>query len=415
MDVVMPQLGETVVEGTLTVWHKKEGEEVKANEVFFEIGTDKVEMEVPAPVTGVVKEIRVGEGETVKVGAILAVIEDEEASIGDAQPVDGSLKAHETFIGDLDVVSNVERLMSSGRNQKLSPVVRRLLAQHNLNSEQITGTGRGGRITKEDVLEFIDKDKPQKSVFRDTLEVEKDSKVGEGTEVIPFNRMRQVTAEHMVRSKATSPHVHQGVEVDFLRVERVRKKRGAGWKSREGFALSFLPFIARAVCDAVIEFPKINALVNDDKLVVYDQVNLAIAVDLNFEGLVAPVIKNASAMTVVEIARTISKLASKARSGTLQPEDYQGATYTISNNGSFGTLFTTPIINQPQVAILSTDVITKRPIVIEQNEDDFLAIRPVGIITQAFDHRAIDGGYAAAFLNRVKQIIESKDWDAVMP
>ena len=147
----------------------------------------------------------------------------------------------------------------------------------------------------------------------------------------------------------------------------------------------------------------------------YDQVNLAIAVDLNFEGLVAPVIKNASAMTVVEIARTISKLASKARSGTLQPEDYQGATYTISNNGSFGTLFTTPIINQPQVAILSTDVITKRPIVIEQNEDDFLAIRPVGIITQAFDHRAIDGGYAAAFLNRVKQIIESKDWDAVMP
>ena len=420
MDVLMPQLGETVAEGTLSIWHKNVGERVEANELLFEISTDKVEMEVPAPAGGVMKEILVKEGETVEVGAILAILDDgTDRSVGpiapepapslenNAQHLTHSLPAASPSVPSAAVTPNHDS------RRRLSPVVRKLVAEHNLNPDNIDGSGRDGRIKKSDVLALLQRNAP--TTTDQASGSSSSSSSVDGKKVIAFNRIRRVTAEHMVRSKSTSPHVHQGVEVDFSRVERVRSDKGVAWRAREGFSLNYLPFVARAVCDAIVEFPHVNAHVEENSLVVYDQVNLAIAVDLNFEGLVAPVIQNASSMTAVEIARSIAGLAARARANQLTPDDHLGATYTISNNGSFGTLFTTPIINQPQVAILSTDSITKRPVVVEQDGEDHLVIRPVGIVTQAFDHRAIDGAYAAAFLRKVKEIIETKNWEAALP
>ena len=416
MDVLMPQLGETVAEGTLSIWHKNVGERVEANELLFEISTDKVEMEVPAPAGGVMKEILVKEGETVEVGAILAILDDgTDGSVGPTAPEPApSLENNAQHLTHSPPPASPSSITPNhDPKRRLSPVVRKLVAEHNLNPDNIDGSGLDGRIKKSDVLALLQRNAPtttdQASGSSNSLPLV------DGKKVIPFNRIRRVTAEHMVRSKSTSPHVHQGVEVDFSRVDRVRSDKGVAWRAREGFSLNYLPFVARAVCDAIVEFPHVNAHVEENSLVVYDQVNLAIAVDLNFEGLVAPVIQNASSMTAVEIARSIAGLAARARANQLTPDDHLGATYTISNNGSFGTLFTTPIINQPQVAILSTDSITKRPVVVEQDGEDHLVIRPVGIVTQAFDHRAIDGAYAAAFLRKVKEIIETKNWEAALP
>jgi 2-oxoglutarate dehydrogenase E2 component (dihydrolipoamide succinyltransferase) len=218
----------------------------------------------------------------------------------------------------------------------------------------------------------------------------------------------------MVRSKATSPHVLQAVEADFARVARARTGVSGAWKKREGFSLTYLPFIAKAVCEAIREFPHVNAAIDGENLVVFRRVNLGIAVDLDFDGLVAPVIKDADQMTLQELARAIRDVSERARTNQLKPDDFTEGTYTISNSGVFGTMITAPIINQPQVAILSTDGITKKPVVIETDDGDTIGIRPVGVLAQSFDHRAIDGAYSAAFLNRVREIIQTKDWATVL-
>ena len=330
----MPQLGETVSEGTLTIWHKSVGDEVTANEVLFEIGTDKVEMEVPAPTSGVLKEIRVDAGETVGVGTILAVIDDGSA------PAAAETPAAKVAPAAAPAQPQRQSAPSRDKSLKLSPVVRKLLAENNLQPGQITGTGRDGRIKRGDVLAFL-KGTPAAPAARPTP---MPASSGDGRTVVPFNRRRQMTAEHMVRSKATSAHVLQAVEVDFSNVDAARKRAGSKWKAKEGFSLSYLPFIAKAVCDAIAEFPKINAHVEGENLVAFDAVNLAIAVDLDFEGLVAPVVRDAGSMAVVDLARAINDIAARARRDALGPDDFQGATYTISNNGTFGTLITAPIM-----------------------------------------------------------------------
>jgi 2-oxoglutarate dehydrogenase E2 component (dihydrolipoamide succinyltransferase) len=231
-----------------------------------------------------------------------------------------------------------------------------------------------------------------------------------GAKTVPFTRIRKLTAEHMVRSKATSPHVLQAVEVDFQRVDIVRKTVRDAWKAKHGHSLTYLPFIGNAVCRALEEFPNLNSSVHGDSLVLHPSVNLAIAVDLGAEGLVAPVIKNADRLSVAQLADAIAEIAQRSRAGKLRPEDFQGGTYTLSNSGTFGTLITAPIINQPQVAILSTDGVRKKPVVVETSEGDSIAIRPVGVLAQSFDHRAVDGAYSAAFLDRVRKIIETSNW-----
>ena len=406
MDVIMPQMGETVAEGTLTVWHKKVGDTVSSSDILFEIGTDKVEMEVPAMADGVLTEILVAEGDTVAVGTKLAVIEGTgEAAAPAPDAFEPEAPKADPAATPVPVAERPER----DRSMKLSPVVRKLLAENNLSHTDVTGTGRDGRIKRGDVLDYMKGGAA--TVPTAPVPAEAPGAVSaEGITVVPFSYRRKMTAEHMVRSKATSPHVLQAVEVDFSGVNKARQAIGADWKRQEGYSLTFLSFIAKAVCTAIKDFPHINGHIEKDHLVVFDRVNLAIAVDLNFEGLVAPVIRDADLKTVTEIARATNELARRARAGELTPDDMANATYTISNNGSFGTLITAPIINQPQVAILSTDSITKRPMVIEQDGEDLIAIRPVGILSQSFDHRAIDGSYSGAFMRRVKEILEGKNW-----
>ena len=402
----MPQLGETVAEGTVTVWHKKVGEEVTTDELLFEIETDKVAMEIPAPVSGILAEILVPEGETVEVGCKLAVIDN-----GQLSEVAATQEAvEETGPASADRPENPEQGKAvEGGNSQLSPAVRRLLKEHQLDASQIQGSGKKGRITRDDdVLDYISK----KYTVQQAESAQQAGATREST--IPFNLRRKVTAEHMVRSKAISPHVLQAVEIDFVRVDKARQALKQSWRDKEGFALTYLPFVAHALCRAVRDYPNVNAQIQNDALVLSSAVNLAIAVDINFDGLVAPVIRDAEQKSVSELARAISTLAKGARDNTLKPDDLSGGTYTISNSGSFGTLITAPIINQPQVAILSVDGVKKKPVVIENSEGDSIAIRPIGILAQSFDHRAIDGAYSAAFLNHVKKIIEGTDWQALM-
>ncbi len=399
MKVLMPQLGETVNEGTVDAWHKKTGDEVIKDEILLDVETEKVAVEIPAPVSGVLTSILVEEGETVDVGTVLAEIDGSgELPGGESDP-----QVQEAADAVAQPAASKRAAAPAGKGgQRLSPAVRRLIAERGLDVSLIQGTGHDGRVSRRDVLAYLESQQAEAPV--------RDSAPAAEGERLPFDRIRRVTAAHMLRSKATSPHVLQTIEADFSAVDRVRLQKRVGWKEEHGFSLSYLPFIARAVCLAIGEFPRINASVDGDSLVVHGAINLAIAVDLNFEGLVAPVIGSAGELKVSELAQRINDVVKRARNNELSADDLAGGTYTLSNPGPFGTFFTAPIINQPQVAILSIDAIGKRPVVIEGPEGDSIEIRPIGVLAQSFDHRAFDGAYSAAFLNRLKSLLEQQDW-----
>ena len=412
MDVIMPQLGETVAEGVVTRWYKKVGDAVKADEMLFDVETDKVSTEIPAPASGVVAEILVQEGATAKVGSRLAVIRESGATAGAvaAQHASAATAAPQTAMTHAGKVAppSVGEQAQRQAGDRLSPVVRRLIAEHRLNPADIRGTGRDGRITREDVLGLVAQRGAQGQGEART-QTRAPYTVGTQTRK-PLNKIRKRTGEHMLRSWTTVPHVLQAVEADFMRVEQARQAAGAAWKAREGFTLTYLPFIARAVSVALAKFPLLNASLDGDDLVLHPRINIGIAVDLNFEGLVVPVVKDVPGKSLPQLAREINDLAQRARTNRLKPDDMTGGTYTLSNSGVFGTLITAPIINQPQVAILSIDGVRKKPVVIEGPQGDSIAIRPVGVLAQTFDHRAIDGAYSAAFLREVKTLIETRDW-----
>lgn len=392
MDVVMPQLGETVTEGTVTAWHKAAGEPIKANEILFEVSTDKVDTEVPAPADGVLSEILVEAGTTVPVGTRLAVIGGSGESAAVPEPA-AAAPAGTPAAGRSIPLDSVPRKDSGGR--PLSPAVRRLIAEHGLDLAAISGTGRDGRITRQDVEALL---APEPA----------------GSDLVPLSRMRKQIGEHMVRSKATSPHVLQAVEVDFHAVDRARDLHGEAWRAKEGFSLTYLPFIAHAVCRAISDFPHVNASIEGGNLRIHRRIHLGIAVDLGPGGLMAPVIRDAQDMDVASLARAVRRTAAAARDGSIGPDDLAGGTYTISNSGTFGTLITAPIINQPQVAILSTDGVRRKPAVVETGGGEAIAIRPIGVLAQSFDHRAIDGAYSAGFLARAREILEGTDWAAAL-
>ena len=411
MNVIMPQLGETVSEGTVSVWHAEVGDQVSPKTPLFDVSSDKVEMEVPAPGEGTLLEVRVEAGTTVPVGEVVAIIGKEgEAVEVVAQPAAEKKETKAEITAPAPALSIAAKASNRDSNgNPLSPAVRRLIAENGLDPDTISGSGAGGRIKKKDVLAHLGSGAAAKPAPRmDSLTIS-----GE-TEVIPFNNLRKMTAEHMVRSKATSPHVLQAVEADFASVGRARQAVSAQWKDRQGFSLTWLPFVARAVCIAIRDFPRINAVIEGESLVVHRRINLGIAVDLDFDGLVAPVVKDADRMSLPELARAIRDVSSRARANKLTPDDFTGGTYTISNSGVFGTMITAPIINQPQVAILSTDGVTKKPVVIESEDGESIAIRPVGVLAQSFDHRAIDGAYSAAFLHRVREVIETTSWKSML-
>lgn len=413
MNIIMPQLGETVAEGVVTRWYKKVGDAVKADETLFDVETDKVSTEIPSPVTGVVAEIVVAEGVTAKVGATLAIIRES----GTAKPAAASVPAAIQAASAVPPVSAAHaplRAPSSSSRvnaaDRLSPVVRRLVAEHSLDPADITGTGRDGRITREDVTGYIARRGTRPAA---TPAAAAPAPVQAG-QTVAFSNVRKRVAENMAKSWQTSPHVLQVVEADFLRVEQARAAHGAAWKRREGFSLTYLPFIVRAVSIALGKFPKLNASLQGDGLVLHRRINIGIAVDLNFDGLVVPVLKDVPAKSLPQIAREINDLAGRARAGKLRPDEMTEGSYTITNNGAFGTVITAPIINQPQVAILSADGIRKKPVVIEGEGGDSIAIRPVGVLAQSFDHRAVDGSYSASFLAEVKNAIETRNWEQAL-
>ncbi len=391
MDVLMPQLGETVSEGTIAGWHKQTGDAVEKGDILLDVETDKVAIEIEAPASGVLASIDVPEGETVDVGTVLAVI-----------AVEGEVVVEKTAPAVAVAEAATEAPNAGGgglpgkqAGERVSPAVRRLLKEHKLNIADISGTGRDGRVSRQDVLDFIES-----------------GGSADGSDRIPFDRVKKITAEHMVRSKATSPHVLQTIDVDFHAVDASRMVRKDDWKSDHGYSLSYLPYVARAVCKAIADFPHVNASVDGDALLVHPDINLAIAIDLSHKGLVAAVTRNAGELSVSKLAEQFNDLVARARSNKLKPDDLQGGTYTLSNPGPFGTLFTAPIINQPQVGILSMDAVKKRAHVVESDNGDAIEIRPVGILAHSFDHRAIDGAYSAAYLQRLQSILQETDWES---
>jgi pyruvate dehydrogenase E2 component (dihydrolipoamide acetyltransferase) len=411
MDVIMPQLGETVEEGTVAVWHKKEGDRVAIDELLVEIETDKVATEVPSLVAGTLSKILVEAGGTVKVGTPLAIIDTGDLGSVAAPPRTAGVPVAPTPsatavapvapvapVASAAPVTQRAATPTHGHGAPLSPAVRRLVAEHGVDIARIRGTGRDGRVKRDDVLSHLEKHQAAPTTTRGDAET------------VPFSPMRKRIAEHMVRSKATSAHVLQAVEVDFSGVEAARGALKKAWKEREGTSLTYLPFVARAVALALAEFPHLNAHVTGDSLTVYKAINLSLAVDLDRGGLVAPVIKNAAALRVPDMARSISRIAERARSNALKPDDMTEGTYSLTNNGSFGTFITAPVINQPQVAILSVDGVQRRPWVVTDDEGERIEIRPVGMLAHSFDHRAVDGAYSGAYLRLVKQILESREW-----
>jgi pyruvate dehydrogenase E2 component (dihydrolipoamide acetyltransferase) len=475
----MPQLGETVTEGTITRWMKGVGDQVERDEPLFEVSTDKVDSEVPSPAAGVLTEILVPEGETVEVGVKLAVIGDgaggssapsaPEAAAAPApppaQPAPPPPEPAQAAAApppppppappapapapQAQAAPAPAAPVSDGSGSEallLSPMVRRLLSENGISESEVTGTGVGGRITREDVLKVIDARRssaapaatpssvspppvqsppvqpaappppppaPPAPVAAPAPPVSMASFRAAGDQVIPFSNMRRRTAEHMVRSKATSPHAFIANEVDFEAVERVRTAWGDRFRAEEGFALTYLPFVARAAVEALRDYPLLNASVVDESLVVHSEVNLGIAVDLAHEGLIVPVIHRAEEITLRGIARRIRDLAERARGRHLNADDIAGGTFSITNDGPFGTFFTVPIINQPQVAILATDGIARRPVVVTQPDgSESIAIHSTGVVGMSWDHRAVDGAYVSLFLARVAELLGSRDWAA---
>ena len=463
-DITLPQLGETVTEGTITRWFKKVGDTVAADEPLFEVSTDKVDTEVPSPVAGTVTEIRVNEGDTVPVGTVIAVVGAANAATAPAPvapapvakpapaPAPVAQPAPAPAARPAAAVATATRtaIAPNVSNKLLSPVVRRLVADHGIDINALIGTGPGGRITREDVLDFIDRTgstpvapapvvqavpvpqvsatqtapaapAPAPQVARTPAPAPvaasapptKFTAPSERETVLPLSKIRKLTASHMIMSQAVSAHAFSVVEVDYANVDATRSEVKDQFKQSEGFTLTYLPFIARAIVDALAEYPNLNASIEGDSLVVHNYVDLGIAVDLEFNGLLVPVVRSADGKRLRAIAREISDLATRARARKLTPDEIQGGTFTISNNGSAGSVLTMPIINQPQVAIMSTDAIVRKPVVAKLSDgSESIAIHPVGNLAMSWDHRAFDGAYAAGFLSKVKRVLETQDWSA---
>ncbi len=432
--VVMPKMGESITEGTVIVWHKKEGDPIELDETLLEIGTDKVDTDVPAPVAGILKSILVPEGETVDVGTTIAIIGAEGSapvkemdSPSKTVPVVNASSDERTdvseFVGDLELVEEGgTRYLEDGRF--LSPLVRSIAETEKISRDELTsikGSGRAGRITKKDLVGHIESRKstsPLKSPNTDVhpariipVAQDLDSK-GNRVEVIQMDRMRQLIAEHMTKSRRTAAHVTSFAEVDATRLVQIREANKEAFYARDGVKLTYVPFLIYAVVEALRDFPLLNSSVEGDKILVRKDHHIGVAVALQQSGLIVPVIRNAGRLSITGLAHAASDLAHRARVSELVPDDLQGGTFTVTNVGSLGSLMGTPIILQPQVAILATGTIIKRPVVIEHpDHGDTIAIRHMMILSLSYDHRIIDGAMGIAYLRRFSEVIENIDPD----
>jgi len=459
VEVVMPKMGESITEGTVIAWYKDTGEEVEVDETLLEIGTDKVDTEVPSPAEGVLTEKLVEEGETVEVGTVIALLaaeaeaeaveapvsetpdeaddtdpDTEEADLPSTTPSgDGAMPEPEE--SDQPPHETIKRRGSDGRFY--SPLVRSIAKEEGLRMselESLEGSGRGGRVTKEDVMAYLEEreeapaapttapERPPRpsppteeqpvradySVEEGPSEEELRQQYGDRIDVQPMDRMRKMTAEHMVRSKATSAHVTSFAEADVTGLVQLRESSRQAFQEQEGVKLTYTPFFVKAAVEALREHPILNASVEGDKIVMKKDYHVGIAVAIGNKGLLAPVIRNAGDYNVVGLARKAANMAERARNKELQPDELQGGTFTVTNIGSLGSLMGTPIINQPQVGILATGAIQKRPVVVEDDDlGDAISIRHMMYLSLSYDHRIIDGAMGASFLQRVVAELES--------
>jgi 2-oxoglutarate dehydrogenase E2 component (dihydrolipoamide succinyltransferase) len=426
-NVIMPQMGESIVEGTVTKWMKKVGERVDRDEPLFEISTDKVDAEIPSPAAGVLTQILVKENETVAVNAVVAIIDGEGAAVVAPAPAEdtvhepeaapsAALPASLPAAGPTSAAPAAVPAAASPQDRetgetRTSPLVRRIAREHNVDLSRVKGTGLGGRVSKKDILDFLEQrgaaappaPAPASAAAPEAPPVTPPLVAFTGpTQVVPMTPMRRQIAEHMVASKRTSAHVYTVVEVEMTRVVAARALSKDEFEQRHGIKLTYTSFFIRACLEAIKELPIINSSVEGTNIVYKRDVNIGIAVALE-SGLIVPVIKRADEKNFLGIARALQDLADRARSKRLSVEDVQGGTFTITNPGSFGGLFGLPIIPQPQVAILGVGAIEKRPVV----RDDAIAIRHMVYLSLSYDHRIIDGAVAEQFMEKVKKILEN--------
>ena len=429
VDVIMPQMGESIFEGTITKWLKKPGDKIERDEPLFEISTDKVDAEIPAPAAGVLKEIKVSEGQTVPVQTVVAVIDAAGASAAAAPSAAPSPAKGETPKAPAQppaatpaaAVPATQRTAAGGNGQKVrsSPLVRRIAREHKIDLTQVPGTGAGGRVSKRDILAAVEGGAASPRASAPTgapmgattgapaahaafeTAVPREKIYFGRYEVQPMSVMRQRIAEHMVMSKRVSPHVYSVEEVDVTGVAMLRAKTKDKFEQTAGTKLSFMPFFIRAAVEGLRAFPTVNASVDGTNIVLHKECNIGIAVALDW-GLIVPVIKDAEEKNFLGLARAVNDLAERARSKKLKPEEVAESTFCITNPGVFGGLFGLPVINQPNVAILGLGAIEKRPVVVE----DAIAIRSMVYLTLSYDHRAVDGAIAHQFMGKVKKTLE---------
>lgn len=448
VDVIMPQMGESIAEGTVSRWLKRVGDPVKRDEPILEISTDKVDAEIPAPASGVLAEIKVEEGKTVPVQTVIAVIETDGAQVSPppgaepkgaaagspasppragveaasaAAPVGVALPPQEVprepeargARRDGGAIETPEERL----RRRSTPLVRKIAQEHNIDLAQLTGTGYAGRVTKKDILQYIERGAPAvgvgetraaqpAAVMHPTVEV------WPGDRVEPMSRIRKLTADHMVLSRRISAHVTSFYEVDFTRIALLRQAKKEEYE-RRGAKLTYLAFITKVVADALRRHPILNSSVSGDQIVYRGSINIGIAVALDW-GLIVPVIKNADELSLLGIAKQMADLAERARTKKLNPDEVQKGTFTITNPGVFGSYTGTPIINQPQVAILGVGAIEKRPKVVTLDDgQDVIAIRTVGMLSLSYDHRVVDGADADRFMSDVKRALENFAEEAV--
>jgi pyruvate dehydrogenase E2 component (dihydrolipoamide acetyltransferase) len=423
-DVIMPQMGESIFEGTITKWLKKPGDKVQRDEPLFEISTDKVDAEIPAPASGVLQEIMVGEGNTVQVNTIVGTIAADGESAAPAKAAASATQApaappkKEAAPAPQPQAPAAAPPVSEIHDEDVrsSPLVRKIAREHNVDLAQVNGTGLGGRITKQDVMAFIEKgpaSAPAQSAASSqaAAPASRPAPVAAPAafpgDVVPMSQMRKIIAQRMIESRRTSAHVHCMFEVDLTRIVNLRNKLKNGFEQRNGARLTFMPFFVRATIIALQQYPIVNASLDGDNIRYHRHVNAGIAVALDW-GLIVPVLKNADELNFLGLQRGITDLGERARTKKLMPQDVEGSTFTITNPGQFGAVFGLPIINQPNSAIMGVGGITKQPMVItDKDGNDSIAIRSVVHLTLGYDHRLIDGAVADQFMALVKKTMEN--------
>jgi 2-oxoglutarate dehydrogenase E2 component (dihydrolipoamide succinyltransferase) len=418
-EVVMPKLGESITQATITKWFKKEGDTVEEDDVLLEIATDKVESEIPSPVAGTIEKILFKEGDVVPVGALIMVIALEGSVI--ETPSTPVQSASETASTPVKTNVPTSEKVESLTGQFYSPLVKTIAKQENISADEldkIPGTGENGRVKKDDILKYIENRKipqeivvakPAPQVSTSQSSAPASVKLFPGDEIVEMDRMRRAIADHMVMSKHTSPHVTGFVEADVTNMVLWRTKNKDEFQKREKLNLTYMPIFLEATVKALKDFPQINASVDGYNVILRKNIHLGVAVALPSGNLIVPVIKNADNLNLTGIAREMNRLAEAARTNKLQPDDIQGGTFTISNFGSFKNSFGTPIINQPQAAILATGSIEKKPAVLETPTGDVIAIRHKMFLSLSYDHRIVDGALGGAFLRRIADYLEQFD------